>query len=255
MSKYEGLLGALDSINDINELTDDQYNLDFGSQPILMSAASSTSQVVDGTAGDPAIHQYPEMQLILYPIGTQSIFRPADDTNGLNYSYDDTDNEGIEFVTMLNGTKGVEGKTKFTVGNAAYYAKLKFSIEDVSGTDDCAFGFCKNEAHAAALDDKDEMACLNVISGVINIETILNGGATTTTDTTLPDWADGETHELEVRVDIAGAVTYKVDGATPTVVAAFSFDIGEVIMPFFFYINSSETSGAMIMQNLEFGLQ
>ena len=50
---------------------------------------------------------------------------------------------------------------------------MKFAIADVSDTDDCAFGFRKVEAYQANIDDYDEMAALNVISGDIKIETIL----------------------------------------------------------------------------------
>ena len=146
-----------------------------------------------------------------------------------------------------NTCKGREGVDRFTVGKQAFSAELTFSIEDVSGTDDCAFGFAKVEAHAAAIDNRDEMAVLNVISGDINIETILNNGATTTTDTT-DNWADTATHSLKVAVDIAGAVTYKIDGNDPTTTAAFSFDIGEVVTPSFYMLQAGDLTGAVVFE-------
>jgi hypothetical protein len=59
------------------------------------------------------------------------------------------------------------------------------------------------------------MAVLNTQAGTINIETILNNAATTTTDTTLA-WADTEVHEIEVRVGIDRVAKFFVDGVEVT---------------------------------------
>jgi len=99
------------------------------------------------------------------------------------------------------------------------------------------------------------MAVINVISGVINLETILNGGGTITTDTTNADWADGETHELEVRVSAAGVVTYKVDNLAPTTVTAFTFDDAEVVVPFFYMLNATNLVDTVILTHFECGPQ
>ena len=109
---------------------------------------------------------------------------------------------------------------------------MRWSIADVSGADECAFGFRKVEAFQANIDDYDEMACLNAISGDIKSETILNNGTTTATDLTAPssgDWADGAVHTVKVMVSAAGAVTYELDGTAPTGAVAFSFDVGEIV--------------------------
>ena len=130
--------------------------------------------------------------------------------------------------------------------------KVKLNIADVSGTDDCAVGFRKAEAYQANIDNYDEMAALNVISGAIKIETILNDAATTTTDTT-DTVADGTDVTLEVRVDENGAVTYKIDNADPTVTAAFSFDDGEVVVPFLYFLHASDVAGAVNLISWECG--
>jgi hypothetical protein len=99
------------------------------------------------------------------------------------------------------------------------------------------------------------MACLNVISGNIEIETILNGGATTTTDTT-DNWANDGEHTLEIYVSAAGVVTYKIDGVAPTVTAAFTFDPAEVVVPFFFMLHATASqAGAVLLESWEVGLQ
>jgi len=184
-------------------------------------------------------------------LGTQTILYPTWTlATGLNISMDATDNDGVEW------TNGITSKSKcaFTVGtDGAFHFKVRFSIADVSGSDDCAIGFRKAEAYQANIDDYDEMAALNVISGAINIETILNAGATTTTDTT-DTWADAETHVLEVYVSAAGVVTYKIDGAAPTTTAAFTFDDAEVVVPFFYLLNSSDLHGNIVLTAWECGL-
>ncbi len=184
-------------------------------------------------------------------IGTQTIIAGVLTATGWNVARDQTDDEGIEINQgILANSPGV-----FTVGtDPAFYAKCVFSIADVSGTDDCSFGFRKAEAHQAAIDNYDEMATLNVISGDITIETILNGAATSATDTT-DDWADAETHSLEVYVSAAGVVTFMIDGAAPSTTAAFTFDDGEVVLPFFQFINAAGLAGDITIERWEVGYQ
>ena len=92
------------------------------------------------------------------------------------------------------------------------------------------------------------MAGLFPISGNISIQTIINDASTVTTDTTA-DWGNTETHALKVLVDKAGAVTYKINGAAPSTTVAFSFDIGEVVTPFFHFLQASGAqTGAVVLQ-------
>jgi len=205
-----------------------------------------------GTAGDTNVLALEDNIFEYHVKGTQTITAPSLTSAGLNVGMDQTDNDGVEV------SQGITSRSRgaFVVGtDAAFYAKCKFSIETVAGTDDCAFGFRKAEAYQANIDDYDEMACLNAISGNITIETILNGGETTATDTT-DDWADAETHTLEIYVSAAGVVTYKIDGTAPTTTAAFTFDDGEVVVPFFFMLNAnSSQAGVIALQEWEAGLQ
>ena len=223
----------------------------FGTPPVVSDYEHPVgAQLVDATAGDTTLHQYADgLSLTLYPIVAQDNDAPAAATTGMDYAYEQDDDDGIELRMSDNTCKGREGVDRFTVGNQAFSASLKFSIGDVSGTDDCAFGFAKVEAHAAAIDNRDESAVLNVISGNITIETILNGAATTVTDTT-DDWADGETHTLKVSVAQSGAVTYEIDGNAPTTTASFSFDTGEVVTPSLYQIQASDLCDTLILQEL-----
>jgi hypothetical protein len=222
----------------------------FGTPPVILDYEHPTAQLVDGAAGDQTIHSYADgLQVTFFPIVGQAIDKPAAATTGMDYAYDQVDNDGFQIVMSDSVTKGREGIDRFTVGKQAFTAELEFLITDVSGTDDCAFGFAKVDVHRAAIDDCDEMAVLNVISGNITIETVLNNGSTTSTDTT-DDWADTAIHRLKVLVAKDGAVTYKIDGAAPSTTAAFSFDAGEVVTPMMYVLQASDLAGSMVLRKL-----
>jgi hypothetical protein len=216
-----------------------------------LAAKANGAGACTGTAGDTNIMAFPWGNVFEYHIkGTQTIVCPVIGTNGLDVGLDQTDDDGVEVTMGITALSPLA----FVVGtDPAFFVRLKFSIADVSGTDDCAVGFRKAEAYQAAIDNYDEGAFLNVISGDIKIETILNNGATTTTDTT-DNWADGETHTLEVHVSAAGVVTYKIDGDAPTTTAAFTFDSGEVVVPFFYYLHTTDVAGAIELIEFECGL-
>ncbi len=172
-------------------------------------------------------------------LGTQTIVGPVFNvTEGLLVSQDATDDDGVQYTFGALGTAGAFTHVVGTDSNK--FLKIKFEIEDVSGTDDCAVCFRKNEAVQANIDDYDEMACINVISGDIKVETILNNATTVTTDSTL-NWADGEEHTLELQI-IGRRVVFKVDGAPIANAPEFNFDSGEVIVPHFFLLNASDVS-------------
>lgn len=218
---------------------------------VLADGSTRAHSAPTGATGDENLMMLNGGTFEYHILGTQTILAPVLGTGGLDVGMDQTANDGVEICCGINAVnKGV-----FTVGTSpAFFARLKFSIADVSGTDDCAFGFRKVEAYQANIDDYDEMAVLNVISGAINIETILNAGDTTTTDTT-DTWADGATHELKVKVSAAGVVTYEIDGRAPTTTAAFTFDTGEVVVPFFYFLNDTDLAGAVILKEFECGYQ
>ena len=112
------------------------------------------------------------------------------------------------------------------------------------------------------VDDYDELAGFNIISGDIKTETILNNGGTTATDLTAPssgNFGDAEIWTFEVLVSSAGAVTYKMGKHNDAVIAptgavAFSFDTGEEVTPFL-YIKQASDLTPVILHSLEYGLQ
>lgn len=205
-----------------------------------------------GTAGDENVLIFPDTAFEYHILGTQTITAPKISASGLDLgSMDATDNDGLE----LNHGVLSSQIPSFTIGtDAAFFLRARFSIADVSGTDDCAVGFRKVEANQANIDDYADMAVLNVISGDIKIETIVGGAATTTTDTT-DNWADTETHELKILVSAAGVVTYQIDGSAPTTTAAFTFTDALNVMPFFYLLNATDLHGAIPLMEWECGYQ
>jgi hypothetical protein len=217
----------------------------FQSNPVTAAvgggAASGTAQAANALMTEKNAFEYAAL-------GTQTITAPRKVAGGLNINQDQTDNDGLEFGQgIIAGSKHA-----YTVGDGGFFVRAKLSIATVAGTDDCAVGFRKVEAYNAAIDAYTDMAVLNVIAGAINIETILNNAATTTTDTT-QDIVDGATVELTVKVDKNGVVTYLIDGVAPTVTAAFTFDDGDVVVPFLFFLNAAGVAGQVVLQEWEVG--
>lgn len=232
------------------------YKLDLGAKYFYDNFKSrvhtslATGAATGGATGNVNVMDSGKLQYEYHIKGAgQTITTPVLEADGLDISLDQTDDEGAEYSLGILSRNAAA----FTVGTHSFYGKLKLKIADVSGTDDCAFGFRKAEAYQAAIDNYDEMAALNVILGDITIETILNNGATTSTDTTA-NVADGGTVTLGVFVDLGGNVRYEIDGAAPSTTAAFKFDAGEVVVPFFYFLQATTSPGKVHLQELEVGL-
>ena len=244
VSKYQ----YKDAIN--RRYWDEKYVFEnFKQNPVYSNKAGGAAT---GTAGDENVLVLPTTAFEYHVLGTQTIVAPTITADGLNMgSMDQTADDGLELNHGILSSQ----IPSFTVGtDAAFFLRTRFSIADVSGTDDCAIGFRKVEANQANIDDYADMAVLNVISGNINIETIVGGAATTTTDTT-DNWADTETHELQVNVSAAGVVTYLIDGVAPTTTAAYTFTDGLNVMPFFYFLQDTDIAGAVPLMVWECGYQ
>lgn len=205
-----------------------------------------------GTAGDENLMRVGGSMFEYHIVGTQTIVSPALGSAGLDIGMDQTDNDGVELTRGITSASSLA----FTVGTSpAFYLKVKASIADVSGTDAFMVGFRKAEAYQADPDSYDEMASLLVNAGNIFGAQILNNAATDEDDTT-DNWADGETHTLEVYVSAAGVVTYKIDGADPTTApASFTFDAAEVVVPFVYLRHDADVAGAVEIVSFDCGLQ
>ncbi len=175
-------------------------------------------------------------------IGTATAVAPVRISTGLSIGLDVANNDGIEICPGILAGNG----SAFVVGtDGPFHFRCTFDIADVSGSDNVMVGFRKAEAYqVVALDNYDEMAAFDVVSGTINTSTIINAATTVTTDTT-ETWADLATKVLEVDVALNGAVTYKIDGVAPGTTVAFTFDAGEVVVPFFYNRYDTTTPGVI----------
>jgi len=241
--------GLLGTIVPYNTVFFERYTLEqFESDPVTAGKAGGAAT---GAGGDENVMGLGKNMFEYHILGAgQTILAPSLVATGLLVSLDKVNDEGAEY------SQGILARSKqaMVIGTDEFYFKLKFSIADVSGADEVAVGFRKAEAYQANIDDYADMAALNVIGGDIKIETIVGDAVTVTTDTT-DNWADGATKTLEVYVSKAGVVTYKVDGAAPTTVAAYTFTDALTVIPFFHLLHAATTPGDVILQEWECGLQ
>lgn len=231
---------------------DDNYQYEnWKAIPITAAKAGGASS---GTATN--VLYTPNLYLEYQPKGTQTILAPvvvsiSEGVSALDIGMDQTDDDGVELCAGIINSNSMA----FKIGDvAAFFVRVRFSIADVSGTDDCAVGFRKVEAYQANIDDYADMAVLNVISGNITIETIVGGAATVSTDTT-QNWADTETHQLAVFVSNTGVVTYQIDNAAPTVTAAYTFTDALYVVSFMFFLNAADLAGQVAILEWECGFQ
>ena len=177
---------------------------------------------------------------------------PYVSADGLEINTDDDATNGITGWEISNGILATS-KAAYTVGSfpdgKSIYFEGVITIDDISDVSEMGFGFRKAEAFQAAVDNYDEMASFNIgqdADGQVEVHTILNNAATAETDTTLADWADTETHTLRIEVTNAGVCKFLYDGTVPTVTAAFTFDAGEVIVPFLFLVCETGDPGVSV---------
>ena len=167
-----------------------------------------------------------------YPLGTATIVALTSSNLGIGVVLDVTAGEGVELSapSWANSLKSaIVGKTPFSI-----YAKI--NVTDITGVNPVWVGFRKKAAANATYTAYTDYAFVGLgdASGNIYTSTENDGGGNTNTDTT-QNWANNETHTLEVRVDINGAVTFFIDGYKPTVTQTFTFDAGDELIPVFCY--------------------
>lgn len=204
-----------------------------------------------GTAGATNVAAFENNTFEYFMIGTQTLVAPTISADGLLASLDLTENDGVEYSQGITA----RSKSAFTIGTSpAFFLKVGLLVADVSGSDICAVGFRKAaQAYQAAFADYTDKATLSKKNGDIYTITALNNAADVETDTTL-NWTDATAKVLEVYVSDTGVVTYKVDGVTATG-AAFTFDDGDVVIPFLHILHDATTPGAIHIQSWECGLQ
>jgi len=227
---------------------------EFEQQPVCCKSVGAGAAT--GTAGDVNLMLVPSYGLLPAAgfeytiIGTQTILAPSIAAGGLDIGMDQTNNDGV----MLTHGVTARNPMAFVVGtDGGCYLKARFTVADVSGADPLYIGFRKIEAHQADYNDFDEFVGIGLnTDGSFKIETILNGAATVTTDTT-QDATDATEFSLGVYVSDAGVVTFQINGAAPTVTKAFTFDSGEVIAPYCLFVHGSDVAGTVLLSQWDCG--
>jgi hypothetical protein len=166
--------------------------------------------------------------------GTAVAQVPVVDASGLLIPMDADQTDGPTAVELGHGVTA-RSRAAFTVGTSPeFYAEATFSFADISDLTELWFGFRKAEAYQADPDNYDEACTLAVghaADGRINIVTILNNAATVVTNTAVTAIVDGGSVTLKVVIGANGKARFYVND-TENTAAAFTFDTGEVVVPF-----------------------
>lgn len=200
--------------------------------------------VLSGTGGaENVLMFYPGVQMEMHMIGTQDLVTPVIHADGLEISLDDANNDGVEYGFGITDSNPFACQS----GTDACTFAVKIDSTDVSGSDFLAVGWRGDEAYQAAFDNYNDLVALNCESGDIYTEHIDDNGATNSTDTN-ENWADGETHTLEVRVSAAGTATYYIDG---TAVSGHSHSVDtestDILVPFIYFLNDTDVNEAVYL--------
>jgi len=192
-----------------------------------------------------------------YNIGTQTTFIPVITTDGhYNVGFEQTAADGIELIFGgVYTTANANHPRNYTSGVDEYYARLKFSVEDISGVD-LWFGFRKHEAHNAALTTYTDLFGLQVLgdsssaAAAVNTVTQLNDVTemTTTAQTTLAD-----TVAMEFEVHVTGRVAKFLINGVP-VNNTFTVDVDDVVLPSLRVLQTTDVSGEVVLIAAEGGL-
>lgn len=209
-----------------------------------------------GATGDENVMTFPSASFIYHILGAvQTELGPQMRAGGLDISMDDTADEGIEITPNILGKAATGGSRQaFTAQTDAFYLKVKIYITDTDGTDDLCVGFRKVEAFQAGVNSYQDYVLLRNNAGDIYIESDLNGAAAASDDTN-DNWADTTAVTLGIFVDVAGAVTYTIDGSAPSATQTFTFDSGDIIVPFLYFLHHTNAAELTYLQEWECGLQ
>jgi hypothetical protein len=206
-----------------------------------------------GTAGDNNVLYTAFGQYEWNVIGTQTILAPSLDTFGLNLVQDQTAADGIELSVGVTALSPMA----FTINSdAAFFFQISVKVQDVSGCNPLLIGWRKTQAFDATLANYTDFATIGIVgtAGKIQTQTQVNTGGVVTTDTTQTA-TDGSTIQLKIKVSSTGVVTYEYNYQTPTVVAAFTFDSGDVVIPFIRFVEAADITTQASMDFLEIGFQ
>lgn len=142
---------------------------------------------------------------------------------------------GINAIEISNGILSTS-RSAMTVGQNRWMAEAKIKVDTIANVGEMWFGLRKAEAYQADPDNYDEMACFNigqgVNTGVIEIHTILNNGATSETASGATALVDGDDKTFRIVCNVDGKIECYINGERVASSVSFAFDASEVVVPF-----------------------
>ena len=195
-------------------------------------------------------------------VATPAVVTPFQSVDGLEL-------KPVAAADALEITNGITALSKaaYTVGSfddvdKKIFFEINVNIDDITDVSEISFGLRTAVAYQAAVNSYDTYATFNIggaADGRIDIETELNGAGLATTDTTEPDIADGEAIRLRIEMDNAGVCKFLLSQtaadstaaallalAEPAITATFTFDSGDVVIPFVFLDTETGDPGVSI---------
>ena len=227
-------------------------------QSPIMQSNATTGAAPTGSTGDVNLMYMQDgclMEQFILGAG-QTIIAPRMNSNGLDISLDQTDNEGAEY----NFGARNNAKHAYTIGTSdAFFIEATVHVANLSGCEPLAIGFRKVEANNADYQAYTDYAAigLNGATSATNVVmfTELNSGGTTITDSTDAWGGDGSAQTVKVLVSAAGVVTFEIGGVAASAAPSFTFDNGDVVMPFIHFLHGADVAGAVSLANLKIGFQ
>ena len=240
---------------------DSRYLYDsFTIDPVVSGVTSPGAPT--GTAGHANALNSGTTMYRWYVIGTQTILAPVLDTAGLGLNLVQDAAAAGDGLELCVGNPLYSPMAFTIVTDAAFFIQASFIMQDASGTNPLIIGFRRAAAPAfnATLANYTDFATIGIVGtadpNTVQIQTQLNTLGVTTTNTT-QTVADATRVQFKVSVSAAGVVTYQVNYAAPTALPAaiFTFDTGDVVIPFVRFTEAADLTTYASCNLLECGFQ
>jgi hypothetical protein len=232
------------------------YVPSFNSIPIATANTGGVAVVTLNHTNLWAIPQWGAYFEAYNSVALQAIVPALSTTAGRGLNIDSATGANAASMEITEGNS-VNSKNVFTTGSsAAFYVQAQINIAVLNTVQNICVGFREVGTYQAALASYSDYAAIGVLgtAGEFEIQTQKASGGETDTDTTQAATA-ATTFTLRVNVSSAGVVTYTINGAPPTVTAAYTFTASTKVIPFIYWLSASGAHGEMDLVSYQCGLQ
>lgn len=217
-----------------------------GAYAAVPSALMTIAGLVQSAAAQQLDIGYFGPNKFIFGQSTAQTVLPVMDTIGLDIAGDQVSAEAYE---MFGGVLGASGRPAVIGVDPAFYFCLTAAVVDASGASDLHVGWrSATQTQTGTITTYLNYATIG-LEGTSDPNTIQIMTGNDDTDVAAVDttqtWADAASHKLCVNVSATGVTTYTIDGAAPTVTAAYTFDDGDSVIPFVQVQQSADLSGAI----------